>query len=533
LVIFAVVRSGRATVVPFAVGAYIGGAYFFTSSTSFANPAVTLARTLSDTFAGIDPSSVPAFIAAQCVGAGLAIGLGRFLYPTIAASASAVVMPHPSGRRWRHDPFRIDLSQRRTVSETEARQLEDHVRVEGKATDGRPVVLFLCVHNAGRSQMARGWFEHLAGDRAITRSGGSEPANAVNPAAVAAMAEIGIDISEAVPKRWTTEVVQAADVVVTMGCGDACPLLPGRRYEDWVLTDPFGKSVEEVRPVRDDIGRRVQALLASLGVAPDPGRAVPMSDGPTRPTAADREMVQEAVREHYAASALSVAADESASGCCGVSGSIGSSCYEGGDLEGLPAAAVAASIGCANPVALADLAEGEVVLDLGSGGGIDVLLSARRVGPAGKAYGLDMTDEMLDLARRNQSEAGAENVEFLKGHMEAIPLPDASVDVVLSNCVIALSVDKQAVFGEAFRVLRPGGRLALADVVAEHEPDPDAAVDPASWVDCISGALTERHYLAVLAMAGFAESSIEFSHAVDPGFSSVMVRAVRPGAEAT
>jgi len=343
------------------------------------------------------------------------------------------------------------------------------------------------------------------------------------------MAEIGIDISEAVPKRWTTEVVQATDVVVTMGCGDACPLLPGKRYEDWVLTDPFGKSVEEVRPVRDDIGRRVQELLASLGVVPDPGRAAPMSDGPTMPAAADRETVQEAVREHYAAAALSVTADESASGCCNVGGSIGSSCYEGGDLERLPAAAVAASIGCANPVALADLVEGEVVLDLGSGGGIDVLLSARRVGPTGKAFGLDMTDEMLDLARRNQAEAGADNVEFLKGHMEAIPLPDASVDVVLSNCVIALSVDKQAVFGEAFRVLRPGGRLALADVVAEHEPDPDAGLDPASWVDCISGALTERHYLATLAMAGFVESSIEFSHALDSGFSSVMVRAVRPG----
>ncbi len=297
-----------------------------------------------------------------------------------------------------------------------------------------------------------------------------------------------------------------------------------------MLTDPFGKSVEEVRPVRDEIGRRVRVLLASLGVAPDPGRVISMSSGATTQTAVQRETVQEAVREHYAAAALSVTAGESASGCCDVGGSIGSSCYGGGDLEGLPAAAVAASIGCANPVALADLAEGEVVLDLGSGGGIDVLLSALRVGPEGKAYGLDMTDEMLDLARRNQSEAGVDNVEFLKGNMEAIPLPDASIDVVLSNCVIALSVDKQAVFGEAFRVLRPGGRLALADVVAEREPDPDVAVDPASWVDCISGALTEPQYLAALAMAGFVESSIELSHAIDPGFSSVMVRAVKPGA---
>ena len=134
--------------------------------------------------------------------------------------------------------------------------------------DGVPVVLFLCVHNAGRSQMALGWFNHLAADRAIAWSGGSEPGNEVNPAAIAAMAEVGIDISKEFPKPWTDEIVRAADVVVTMGCGDACPLFPGKRYEDWVLTDPFGKSVEEVRPTRDEIGRRVTELLASLGVTP-------------------------------------------------------------------------------------------------------------------------------------------------------------------------------------------------------------------------------------------------------------------------
>ena len=143
-------------------------------------------------------------------------------------------------------------------------------RVEGKAFDGVPVVLFLCVHNAGRSQMALGWFNHLAGERAVAWSGGSEPGNGVNPAAVAAMAEIGIDISEEFPKPWTDEIVRAADVVVTMGCGDACPLFPGKRYEDWVLTDPAGKGVEEVRPTRDEIGARVGELLASLGVPPHP-----------------------------------------------------------------------------------------------------------------------------------------------------------------------------------------------------------------------------------------------------------------------
>ena len=154
------------------------------------------------------------------------------------------------------------------MAERFARQrLQALARVEGKAIDGLPVVLFLCVHNAGRSQMALGWFNHLASDRAIAWSGGSEPGKEVNPAAIAAMAEVGIDISGEFPKPWTQEIVRAADVVVTMGCGDACPLFPGQRYEDWVLPDPFGKSVEEVRPVRDEIGRRVGELLASLGVA--------------------------------------------------------------------------------------------------------------------------------------------------------------------------------------------------------------------------------------------------------------------------
>lgn len=242
----------------------------------------------------------------------------------------------------------------------------------------------------------------------------------------------------------------------------------------------------------------------------------------------DREAVLEAVRKHYAAAALGVTADEAARATrCSEEG-IGSSCYDAGDLDGLPAPAVAASIGCANPVAVAGLAEGEVVLDLGSGGGIDVLLSAPRVGPTGKAYGLDMTDEMLDLARLNQSKAGVENVEFLKGHMEAIPLPTASVDVVLSNCVIALSVDKAAVFAEVRRVLRVGGRLAVADVVADHEPDPGAGVDAASWVGCLSGALTADQYLAALGTAAFVEAIIERSHTIEPGFSSVIVRARAP-----
>jgi SAM-dependent methyltransferase len=219
--------------------------------------------------------------------------------------------------------------------------------------------------------------------------------------------------------------------------------------------------------------------------------------------------------------------------CCGpvaegASTVFGSGLYKPDELEGLPAGAVEGSIGCANPVALARLAEGEVVLDLGSGGGIDVLLSARRVGPAGKAYGVDMTAEMLELARANQARAGVANAEFLEGRIEAVPLPDSSVDVVVSNCVINLSVDKAAVFAEAHRLLRPGGRLAVADVAADVEPDAALRVDPAAWAGCIAGAVTRAQYAAGLTEAGFADVEITDSHPVQDGFWSVFVRARKP-----
>jgi SAM-dependent methyltransferase len=206
----------------------------------------------------------------------------------------------------------------------------------------------------------------------------------------------------------------------------------------------------------------------------------------------------------------------------------GSGLYDTDELAELPAEAVAGSIGCANPVALAHLAEGEVVLDLGSGGGIDVLLSARRVGPTGKAYGVDMTTEMLQLARANQARAGVGNVEFLAGRIEAVPLPDASVDVVVSNCVINLSADKAAVFAEAHRVLRPGGRLAVADVVADIEPDEALRADPEAWANCIAGAVTRAQYTAGLTEAGFVDVEITDSHTVQDGLWSVFVRATKP-----
>jgi SAM-dependent methyltransferase len=198
-------------------------------------------------------------------------------------------------------------------------------------------------------------------------------------------------------------------------------------------------------------------------------------------------------------------------GCgCGTSRDpITSDLYEAKETAGLPAEAVLASLGCGNPTALAELRPGEVVLDLGSGGGIDVLLSARRVGPAGKAYGLDMTDDMLELARENQRKAGVENAEFLKGEIEAVPLPEAAVDVVISNCVINLSADKRRVLAEAFRVLRPGGRFAVSDVVVRGEVPADVRRSVELWIGCVAGALEESEYRRVLAEVGFEEIEVE------------------------
>ena len=217
------------------------------------------------------------------------------------------------------------------------------------------------------------------------------------------------------------------------------------------------------------------------------------------------------VQERYAGAARS-AGTGSKGDCCGGScgaDPISGNLYSDADTSALPALAVAASLGCGNPTALAELRAGEVVLDLGSGGGIDVLLSARRVGPSGFAYGLDMTDAMLDLARRNQAEAGATNVEFLHGSIEAIPLPDESVDVIISNCVVNLSGDKRAVLREAHRVLRPGGRFAITDVVTRGELPAVVKDSMHLWTGCIAGALADDEFLAMLDEAGFRDSSIE------------------------
>jgi SAM-dependent methyltransferase len=221
--------------------------------------------------------------------------------------------------------------------------------------------------------------------------------------------------------------------------------------------------------------------------------------------------IKQVVKEKYGQAALRVVGGGAP--CCGPSGSscdpITADLYQPGEVAGVPEEAVRASLGCGNPTALAELKEGETVLDLGSGGGIDVLLSARRVGPAGKAYGLDMTDEMLALARENQRKAGVANVEFLKGEIENIPLPDGSVDVIISNCVINLSADKDRVLREAFRVLKPGGRLAVSDIVVRGEVPAAIRRNVELWIGCVAGALEESEYRAKLAAAGFVDIDLE------------------------
>jgi SAM-dependent methyltransferase len=244
-------------------------------------------------------------------------------------------------------------------------------------------------------------------------------------------------------------------------------------------------------------------------------------------SAPSSDAIRETVREKYAAAARVVLHGAQAS-CCGSAAGAASCCggatgssaivtgnYTDVDTEHLPSAAVLASLGCGNPTALAQLEAGQTVLDLGSGGGIDVLLSARRVGPSGFAYGLDMTDEMLALAEQNRLAAGAQNVRFLKGQIEAIPLPDASVDVIISNCVINLAADKSAVLREAYRVLRPGGRFAVSDVVIQGELEPAIRADMEAWVGCVAGALEERDYLAKWAAAGFVDASVEVTQVYD------------------
>ena len=283
----------------------------------------------------------------------------------------------------------------------------------------------------------------------------------------------------------------------------------------------------------------------------------------TQSNSNDNELSQlhAVVREKYGQAAVRARAGETSASCCGSSGCCGTTTeawdpitanlYDEGQTAGIPAKALLASLGCGNPTALAELHEGETVLDLGSGGGIDVLLSARRVGPTGKAYGLDMTDEMLALAEENRRKAGASNVTFLKGEIENIPLPDASVDVIISNCVINLSGDKRQVLREAFRVLKPGGRFAVSDVVVRGEVPEAVRRSMELWVGCVAGALEDREYRELLTDAGFEQIDLEvtrvyeaadaaaflegsgldadqFAREIDGKFVSAFVRATKP-----
>jgi SAM-dependent methyltransferase len=254
------------------------------------------------------------------------------------------------------------------------------------------------------------------------------------------------------------------------------------------------------------------------------------------------EDVRELVRERYARAATAVAQNQEnpltvldepccSTASCGtdeVEVAFGSGLYSADEQGELPAEAIAASLGCGNPIAVAELQAGEKVLDLGSGGGIDVLLSARRVGPTGFAYGVDMTDEMLALAQTNKAKSGLTNVAFLKGTIEAVPLPDAAVNVVISNCVINLSTDKSSVLAEMFRVLTPGGRVGVSDVVAEDDLTPESRAERGSYVGCIAGALSKREYLDGLAAAGFINATVTYTHEVAEGMHGAIVNATKP-----
>jgi arsenite methyltransferase len=261
----------------------------------------------------------------------------------------------------------------------------------------------------------------------------------------------------------------------------------------------------------------------------------------SEPTTQDLETIRTAVRQRYAAAARAAAGGAPCTDACGASDAMvtgaeaevfGAGLY-GDERDELPDRAVLASLGCGNPTAVAALHEGETVLDLGSGGGLDVLLSARRVGPTGKAYGLDMTDEMLALARANQAKAGVTNVEWLRGHIEDIPLPAESVDVVISNCVINLSADKPKVIAEAARVLKPGGRFAVSDVIADPDMDEATRADLSAYTGCIAGALTQAEFEHALTAAGLTDVEITETHRVHSSAASAIVRATKPAAAAS
>lgn len=301
-------------------------------------------------------------------------------------------------------------------------------------------------------------------------------------------------------------------------------------------TTPHATTLDDTttHPIHEQVRRRYAAAARAAAA----GRTASCADAPTLAAGPSAGCCGAPT-----STADQTGAADQASGCCGATTGGDGCCEEAGgagtdpfgaanysaaELELLPAGARAASLGCGNPLLVADLHEGETVLDLGSGAGGDALLSSRRVGPTGRVHGLDLTDEMLALARRNAAEAGASNVEFHKGHIEDIPLPDASVDVIISNCVINLSPDKPAVFAQMHRVLRPGGRIGVSDVVAEDRLTPAQRAERGSWAGCVAGALSRTEYAEQLAAAGFVGVEVTFTHEVADGLHAAIVKAARP-----
>ena len=387
-------------------------------------------------------------------------------------------------------------------------------------------VLFLCTGNSARSILAEAYLNSAGKGRFKAYSAGSKPGGRVNPFALELLERSRIDTAGLRSKNWDEFAQPGApkmDFVFTVcdnAAAEPCPYWPGQPMTaHWGVPDPAS-----VQGSDEDKRRAFLLAFRTLSTRINLMLNLPLEKldriALKRGLEEIGEIVEKAdiktvVKDRYARAALTVAEGSKAS-CCGSGSRDAGSCdpitgnlYEDAQKNQLPEAAVQASLGCGNPTALAELKPGEVVLDLGSGGGIDVLLSARRVGPTGKAFGLDMTDEMLALANENKRMAGAQNVEFLKGEIENIPLPDNSVDVIISNCVINLSADKDRVLREAFRVLKPGGRFAVSDVVTRGEIPAGIRNSILLWVGCVAGALDEREYRAKLSAAGFEDVAIE------------------------
>ncbi len=374
-----------------------------------------------------------------------------------------------------------------------------------------PKVLFVCVENSCRSQMAEG-FARLHGDNVVEAwSAGSKPSGKINDTAVQVMKERGVDLTRQSSKGLPDLPKVKWDYVFTMGCGDACPTLPAKLREDWAIPDPKNLSTDEFRQVRDQIEKKILDLIREIKGAPHVDQT--------------KEKVKEFVRDRYAKIAGgkkqsccgtkedsccgtkedSCCGSQNTETCCSDSKSLG---YSVEELKDAPEGADL-GLGCGNPQAIANLKAGEVVLDLGSGAGIDCFLAAKRVGAQGHVIGIDMTHEMLSKARENAKKGNFPNTEFRLGEIEHLPVADNSVDVIISNCVVNLSPDKPQVFKEAFRVLKSGGRLAISDVVATAALPEDAKKDLALYAGCMAGAVAIPELEAMLASAGFKDVRIQ------------------------